>query len=82
LLEYENAACGQKPCIDIGKELHGGTPLFRKTQCMIAVLLVGDGKNTNYLHLPLLIFFFSLSRDGNVVTLQRAFLAHLQYALA
>jgi hypothetical protein len=41
----------------MGKDLHGGTPLFRETQCMIAVLLVGNGKNTNYLPLPLLIFF-------------------------
>lgn len=31
---------------------------------------------------PTFKLFFSLSCDGNVVTLQRAFLAHLLYALA
>jgi len=76
-----------KPCKDVGKEPYGGSPLFREnqslreTQRMITVLLVGNGKNTNYLPLPLLIFF-SLSCDGNVATLQRAFLVHLLYAMA
>jgi len=26
-----------KPCKDMGKELHGGSPLFRETQRMISV---------------------------------------------
>ena len=53
-----------KPCKEIGKELHEGTPLFREnqslreTQCMITVPLVGKGKNKNYLPFPLLNFFF------------------------
>jgi hypothetical protein len=76
-----------KPWKDMHKGLNGGTPMFREnqslmeTQCMITVLPVGNGKNTNYLPLPLLNCFF-LSCDENVVTLQRAFLAHLLYALA
>ena len=53
-----------KPCKDMRKEPHGGTPMFREnqslieTQCMITVLPMGNGKNTNYLPLPLLNCFF------------------------
>jgi hypothetical protein len=69
-----------KPCKDMGKELHGGSPLFRETQRMISV--AGGEWEEQKLPSPPPFNFFSLSCDGNVATLQRAFLTHLLYAMA